>query len=251
MKKKLTVIQALLLCVFLICAAYLSKYFYDLNSARQNFDELRKEVRAKTPEDASGAYEEEYAEDGVLVQYDELYQKNNDFRGWLTIPDTTIDYPVVKSTDNEFYLNRDFYKNKQPSGIPFIDYECGDDSLNLIIYAHNMKDGSMFSSLSKYTDKNFLDSHNVIKYDTLTEYTEYEIFAVLRTTIGAQNEFKYHEYASLTDEEMYNEYISKVKALSVHKTDITPEFGERLLTLSTCAYNTQNERLVVVARKKN
>ncbi len=250
-KKKLTVIQALLLCVFLVCAVYLGKYFYDLNSARQTFDELRKEVTAKTPEDASGAYEEEYAEDGVLVQYDELYQKNNDFKGWIKIDGTPVDYPVVKAKDNDFYLNRDFYKKKQSSGIPFIDYECSDDGLNTIIYAHNMKDGSMFAGLSKYTDKDFFTSHTVINYDTLTERGQYEIFSVFKTTVGSKNEFKYYDYANITNEERYNEYISKVKALSMQKSDITPVFGERLLTLSTCAYNTQNERLVVVARKKN
>ncbi|MBQ3472235.1 MAG: class B sortase, partial [Clostridia bacterium] len=105
--------------------------------------------------------------------------------------------------------------------------------------------------LSKYTDKDFFTSHTVINYDTLTERGQYEIFSVFKTTVGSKNEFKYYDYANITNEERYNEYISKVKALSMQKSDITPVFGERLLTLSTCAYNTQNERLVVVARKKN
>lgn len=250
-KKTLTVIQALLICVFLACAVYLGKYFYDLSSARKSYDDIRKEVQSKIPRDASGAYEEKVSDDGVFVQYEELYMQNSDFRGWITISDTGIDYPVVQGDDNEYYLNRDLHKNKQSSGIPFIDCDCAENSQNIIIYAHNMKDGSMFAPMSKYTDKSFFTAHNIILFDTLTEHRSYEIFSVFRTTVGSENEFKYNEYADIEDEDTYNEYIAKAKSLSMHKSDITPAFGEQLMTLSTCAYNTQNERLVVVARKKN
>ena len=246
-RRLLTGAQVLLLLVFLCCAAYIGKYVYDLHHANTEYEELRREVAEAV--DASGAYEKHDAntESGEVVSEAPdptamLIGKNSDYAGWITIPGTSVDYPVVRTEDNDFYLKRDFYKNKSASGVPFIDCECTPESLNTIIYAHNMKDGSMFAPIAKFADKSFFDAHTRIIYGG-----EYKAFAVFRTSVGSDNEFFYRDYSDLTDEYMYNEYVNGVIDRAVCKSGDTPAFGDRLLTLSTCAYNSENERIVVAA----
>lgn len=250
-KRAITVIQVLLIFVFLGCAGYVGKYFYDAHNAQKQFEELSETVMENAPAvDATGGYEEKYAENGMLLQYYELYSQNNDMVGWLKIKDTVIDYPVVQAKDNEYYLHRDFYKNNQFSGIPFLDYESVEASKNKIIYAHNMKNGTMFATVAKYDDEEFYKAHRTITYDTVYERGEYDIISVFRTTVGSKTEFKYYEYADMETEEEFDEYVRRVKALSIHATNTMPSYGDTLLTLSTCAYHTSNERIVIVARKR-
>lgn len=248
-KKILTLIQVLLILFIVVCCIFVGKYFYDCKNAQAEYENLQNVVDKYPRVDASGNYIEERDDNGILLSYSNLYEQNNDMVGWIKIYDTKIDYPVVRGKDNEYYIHRDFSKNSQYSGIPFMDYESQDISSNYIIYAHNMKDGSMFADLLKYEDKSFYDSHNTIIFDNLYERGEYQILGVFTTKVGADNEFRYHDYANITDGEKFSEYIKKVKELSCYDTGITAEYGDKLITLSTCAYHTSNERFVVVAKK--
>lgn len=248
-KKMLAVIQVLLVLVFVACGGYIAKYLYDTHHAQDEYTELRQLVAQAQQEDASDGYTDKLAENGMLEKYYKLYKTNNHMTGWIKIENTKIDYPVVQYTDNEYYLHKDFYNKYQYSGIPFLDYQSK-DTMNDIIYAHNMKDGSMFAALAEYEKQEFYDEHKLIKYDTLYDTGKYEIMAVFTTKVGSKNEFKYHEYADITTKERFDEYADKVKSLSKYDTGVTAEFGDKLLTLSTCAYHTSNERIVVVARKK-
>ena len=248
-KKKLAVIQALLFFVFIICAAFIAKYFYDAHKANAGFDELRNEITSEE-NDNNGATEEKRADNGMLESYFGLYSRNSDFAGWISVPDTRIDYPVMRCGDNEYYLHRNFDREYQFAGIPFLDCQSVDNSLNSLIYAHNMKDGSMFAAIARYEDKDFYNSHKIIKFDSLYERGEYEIIAAFSTKVGSKNEFMYHLYADIEDETRFNEYVAKSKELSFYDTGVNAEWGDRLLTLSTCAYHTSNERFVVVARRK-
>lgn len=250
-KKKLAVIQALLILVFICCGGYIGKYFYDLHKAEKGYDELKRIVDSHTSVDASDNYIVKRAENGMLEQYYELYNQNNDMAGWIRIPDTAVDYPVVRYSDNEYYLHKNFEKKYQFSGIPFLDYQCNENSQNSIIYAHNMKNGSMFAALAKFEKRDFYENHKKIIYDTLYDKGEYEIISAFTTKVGSKNEFKYYEYADIEDEQRFKEYVDKVKSLSFYDTCVNAEYGDRLLTLSTCAYHTSNERFVVVARKHN
>lgn len=101
--KKLAVIQALLILVFICCGGYIGKYFYDLHKAEKGYDELKRIVDSHTSVDASDNYIVKRAENGMLEQYYELYNQNNDMAGWIRIPDTAVDYPVVRYSDNEYY----------------------------------------------------------------------------------------------------------------------------------------------------
>lgn len=104
-----------------------------------------------------------------------LFAENSECIGWLCIPDTAIDYPVMYTPNApQKYLRRNFYGEYSQSGVPFLDYRCNPDSGNLLIYGHNMKNGTMFSDLKKYLDADFLDSHQTIELqigDNLYRYT--------------------------------------------------------------------------------
>ena len=129
-KKRLTVIQVLLILIFVGCCGYLGKYFYDSHKAESGFDQLKKVVEKTERADATDGYIDKRADNGMLESYYSLYQQNNDMVGWIKIPDTPVDYPVVKYSDNEFYLHKNFNKEYQFSGIPFLDYQSNDESVN-------------------------------------------------------------------------------------------------------------------------
>lgn len=247
MKKKTgTVIQITALAVFLCCAFCLGVYYYNGYESNKEFVELR-----KTVEDAADG--EERAENGMLLCYYELYQQNNDMAGWIKIADTKIDYPVVKSADNnEFYLHKNFEKEYQYCGIPFMDHQCDAEkpSDNVIIYAHNMKDGSMFATLLDYENEEFLRAHKTIEFDSLYERGKYEVIYAFCTKPGKQNYLAYCEFIDAGNQEDFYEFIDEIKKLAFYKDEENaPEYGDKLLTLSTCSYNTANERFVVIAKK--
>lgn len=256
-KKTAAVIQIAAIAVFLCCAVCIGLYYYASYASDRGFEELREEVAAVSPEEAAAvlpeASEEPRAENGMLAGYYELYQKNSDMVGWIKIDGTKIDYPVVKGADNEFYLHKNFDKEYQYCGIPFADYQCDvekpDD--NIVIYAHNMKDGSMFAALLKYADTDFLNEHKTIIFDTLYERGEYELAYVLRTKPDKKEYINYCEFINAGGAEEFDEFIARAgKAALYADTENTPVYGDKLLTLSTCSYNTSNERLVVIAKKK-
>ena len=110
-KKRLTVIQVLLILIFVGCCVYLGKYFYDSHKAESGFDELKKVVEKTERADATDGYIDKRADNGMLECYYSLYQQNNDMVGWIKIPDTPVDYPVVKYSDNEFYLHKNLIRN--------------------------------------------------------------------------------------------------------------------------------------------
>ena len=106
--------------------------------------------------------------------------------GWIKVEDTKIYYPVMQSIDEpNFYLKHGFDKDYTDYGCPYIQENCDVEkpSDNLVIYGHNMKDGSMFSGLMKFRDKDFWEKHKTISFDTLTDHYEYEVVAVFKTVV--------------------------------------------------------------------
>lgn len=251
-KKTGTVIQIICLMIFIVCGIYLGKYFYNSYTAQNELSELQEIVEANTPEKVAEPQAELRAENGMLMSYYDLYAKNSDMAGWIKIPDTKINYPVMHTEgSNEEYLHKNFEKQYQYCGLPFMDYQCEGDkpSDNIIVYAHNMKDGSMFAGLSKYENRDFYDNHSEIYFDTLYERGKYEVMYVFRTKIGSEKEFKYYEFINAGSVEEFDEFIKTAQSLSIFGNQKSAEYGDKLLTLSTCSYNTSNERLVVIAKK--
>lgn len=239
MKRILTVIELLFLVVAILAAGYIGFYIYQTRTARADFAELANSI----PKDV----EEEY-EGGFIKAYKELYDKNNDFKGWLKIPGTSINYPVVQAKDNDFYMHRNFNMKYQYCGIPFMDYQCtiNPESTNLIIYAHNMKDGSMFAPLLKYKDKEYYKEHNRIIFNSIYKKAEYDIVSVMQVKA---DDFPYHTFINSDNEREFNSFINDIKGLSLYNTNTDVKFSDKLLTLSTCSYNVKNERMVIIAKR--
>lgn len=256
MKNKKWVTNAILLVLILVfigCGLYLFRYFWNARQAENELGELQQIKSESMNEDISELQTTEgYT---IMKQYRKLYQKNKDLIGWVTVKNTKIDYPVMQTKNNsEYYLHRNYKKKEDVNGLPFLDAKCDveDPNSNLMVYGHHMKSGLMFAHLEDFEDKSFYEKHKEIQFDTLYEKRKYEVVAVFRSKIYKEDEnvFKYYRYGGPLSEKQYNTYIKNCLKMSVHKTGVTPQYGEQLLTLVTCAYHTEEGRFVVVARRK-
>lgn len=189
----------------------------------------------------------------ILPRFLELSQKNPDLAGWLTIPGTRIDYPVMYSPDEpERYLHANFDVDYSFAGLPFLDAACDPESGNRIIYAHNMLDGSMFRTLLKYQQKDFWQRNPVISFSTLYEEQEYEVVAAFYDKVYKKTDtnFKFYQFYDTSDQSRFDEAMAYYREHALYDTGVTAQCGDELITLVTCAYQTENGRFVVVARKK-
>ena len=192
----------------------------------------------------------------VIGKYADLYLKNKDLIGWVTVDGTRIDYPVMQTQDDpEFYLHRNFDKEYTASGTPFMDAlsDIFVPTSNFLVYGHHMKNGTMFKDLLKYDDKEFYQKHRTFRFDTIYKGGQgtYQVIAAGYSKIYPESSyaFKYYQYAGMTTEDSFNEYIEGVKRISAYDTGETAAFGDQLVTLSTCAYHTENGRFFVVGRR--
>lgn len=187
----------------------------------------------------------------ILPDYAELFLENSDMVGWISIQDTNINYPVMQSKDEpNFYLKHGFDKAYSDYGCPYIQENCDVKlpSDNLIVYGHHMNNGSMFANLTKFEDKDFWENHKTIEFNTLTDKQEYEIVAVFKTVAYSEEGFRYYDFVNAESAKDFDSYIAKCKELSLYDTKVNVEYGDKLITLSTCEYSRQNGRLVVVAK---
>lgn len=197
---------------------------------------------------------EEVKTDGVLPEYAELHRKNEDLIGWIRIPNTKINYPVMQTKDDmEYYLYRDFDGDDDVNGLPFLDARCdiNKPTTNMLIYGHSMNSGAMFAGLADYKDYEFFKDHSTIYFDTIQEHGEYEVVAVFQSRVAYVDEvtFRYYNFIQADTEEEFDSFISAVEQLSYYDTGNHAEYGDRLLTLSTCDKEITDGRLVVLARK--
>ena len=185
-----------------------------------------------------------------------LQKENADVKGWIKIDDTIIDYPILQTTDNEYYLKHNYKKEESKYGSIYLKNECDikNNNSNLIIYGHNMKDDQMFNCLLKYENKDFFDNHQKIKIATDNEENEYSIISVFKSRVFYQDEddvFRYYNYINFEDENQYNEYVDNCKKIQLYDTGLSAKYGEQLVTLITCEYSQENGRMVVVAKKSS
>lgn len=186
-------------------------------------------------------------------QYTELYEMNEDFFGWLTVEGTDINYPVMHTPDNpEKYLHTAFDGSSSKSGVPFIDGDYREGDGIMTVYGHNMKNGSIFASLLRYNDPSFCALHPEIILGTRYENREYRIFAAFYTEIYPKSRtgvFRYYDLDGTDTEEGFEKYISSCARLSIYGGEELPEFGDEVILLSTCAYNSENGRFVVLGKR--
>lgn len=190
----------------------------------------------------------------LLREYASIYLMNTDTVGWMYIEGTKINYPVMQTPDREnYYLRRNFSREDSAHGCLYVREVCDVNapSDNLTIYGHRMKDGSMFAPLQEYQDKAFWEKHSTIQFDTLTEHHTYEIFSVFRTTASVGQGFEYHQFVDAEDEGDFDDFVATCKQLALYDTGVDAQYGDKLITLSTCEYSQTNGRLVVVAKRIN
>ncbi len=187
----------------------------------------------------------------AFEKYAAVYKQNNDFVGWISIEGTNIDYPVMQTVDTpNYYLKRNFDKQYSDYGVPYVQENCDlEFSDNCVLYGHHMNNGTMFSDLCKYADEDFYREHKTIRFDTLSDFGEYEVIAAFKTAAYSEQGFKYYHFTLADSAEDFDTYIAKCKELSLYDTGVTAEYGDRLITLSTCEYSRPNGRMVVVAKQ--
>ena len=243
------------------------------------------EITEEEPEDTTPepGFKAVYREDGVIdllkshvqtmddapmtSEMQELYDMNPDTIGWLSIDDTVIDYVVMQTPeDEEYYLDRDFQGNYSAYGCLLADTDSqigsgteennyADGSIpctNIIIHGHNMRNGSMFGDLDLYRKQDYEKEHSIIKFSSLYEEREYEICAVFLSQVYEKTRtdvFKYYKFFQADTEEEFDDFYNNIKKLSLYDTGVTAEFGDEFITLSVCAYHTENGRLVVVGKR--
>ncbi len=187
-------------------------------------------------------------ENGWLAGMQEV---NSDLAAWLRIPYTNIDYPVMQTEeDNDFYMNHDFMGKEQNHGTPFLDFNCDiENSENLIIYGHHMKDETMFQNLMKYKEPEFCENNGQIFFSIPERTFEYKVHTVMIISREEAEDFPYYKYIDLSDNDTYREYLKKCGEYSVWTSREEVRDGTPLLTLSTCEYSKGDGRLVVIASR--
>ena len=200
------------------------------------------------------ALEKKSEEELRLEKYASLHEQNPDMIGWIRIEGTHIDYPVMqRAGDNEYYLRRNFNEDYSFLGTPFLDIRStlSPASDNWLIYGHNSLDEQMFSELLKYKDAAFYEKHPTIQFDLIDELQTFEIIAVFQSQVFLQEEntFKYYQFFDAQNEAEMNDFLQNIKALSLYEIKTEASYGDQLLTLSTCRFDAENGRFVVVAKK--
>lgn len=184
----------------------------------------------------------------------ELYAENPEIVGWIKIDGTKVDYPVMHTPDDpEKYLYLDFNGKYKKAGTLFIDAKCSMDpeSDDLIIYGHNMKNGTMFRTLMSYKKKSYWQAHPTISFSTLYEERTYEIIAAFYDRVYKKGDtcFKFYQFIDPETSAEFNEAIAYYQKKSLYDTGVTARYGDSLITLVTCSYHTTNGKFVVVARE--
>ncbi len=190
----------------------------------------------------------------MMLKVIELQKQNSDIVGWLQIEGTNINYPVLQGEDNSYYMTHTYNKEYSRNGSIFLDkdYNWELPSANLLMYGHNNKNGTMFEELMNYKEESYYKEHTKIKFITNNEEAEYEIIAAFLSRVYYKNEkdvFRYYYFINAENEQQFNEYVQNSKKDSLYDTGITAQYGDQLLTLSTCSYHTEDGRFAVVAKK--
>lgn len=258
MKKEILIVLSVVLVVVIVgCGLWLAYYTVDSQHQKQTYETLAKDFLLEEPKSSLSLAEEDSPEQASTTQESvviltaapprhdlaALQAENSDCVGWLTIPDTTVDYPVVWTpADPEHYLRRDFYGNSASGGTPFLDgrNQARAEGQNLILYGHNMLDGTMFKPVLQYLTPNFRQTHQDIYLELGGAQYRYQVIAALETNTRSPM----YVYTGLSDSTEMEDF----RAMLLEETGVEaiPQ-AEGYLTLSTCGDWGGNSRVLVIA----
>ena len=243
------IILVALIIVFIFGIGYICYYFYNSYKDKKDNTNILENVVIDNTEITEEKTER-------MLQLEELQKENEEIIGWLEIEGTNINYPVCKGADNDFYLTHNYKKEKATGGALFLDkgFDLINGSSNYLIYGHRNTKGLMFEDLMKYTKEDFYKEHTKIKFTTNKDDSVYEIMSIFYSRVYYKSEkdvFRYYYFVNAENEEQYNEFVNNAKKASIYDTCVTANYGDQLLTLSTCEYSQEDGRFVIVAKKVN
>lgn len=242
-KLKKKVVNSIYNILILICViGFITTLFIILRDhqsfqlADQNYQEIRDLRIISNQNDSIG---------NTSIDFESLSKINPDIIGWIGFEGLEIDYPVVQTKDNEFYLNHLFSLEKNKLGAIFVDYRNKSDlsDRNTIIYGHNMKNGSMFSSLTNYKSQDYYDANPDILLVTKEKKYRVDFFAGL-VVDGSYESVRF----SLSDEDDFNQYINSLEDMSTFKSSVIVGPQDRIISLVTCSYEYNNARYALYGK---
>ena len=262
-KPLLAILCFLLSAVVVFCGVQIRQEYKNRQKDIDTFTELAELAEIKEPdepketaepdsddvgEDTDAEKESEVSAPVIRHDIPLLMSQNADCIGWITIDDTAVDYPVMHTPDwPQKYLRMNFYQQYSDSGVPFLDYRCTVESDNLIIFGHNMRNGTMFSSLREYLNDGRLSSNPTILLETEDGAHEFTIFAVA----CVDKLDSWYSFIDAESEDAFNEAVQRVIQNAYYTNGDAPVYGDRLLTLSTCYGSTRSSRLIIIAKEEN
>ena len=253
-KRVKKVIYILLVIVFLVSIIYIINYFINIEKSKTEIEDIRKIM------DNNSEIKEENNTPSEKTNYKienlkKIREQNNEIIAWINIEGTEINYPILQTDNNEYYITKNYKKQYDMNGSIFLDYRYNLEkpSDNFLVYGHNNNNGLMFDNLLEYEDESYYKMHPIINLTTLEEDETYKIIAVFKSKAYEKienNEFIYYNYVDFEKDEQYYDYIEKCKERSLYKIENNINYREKLLTLSTCEYSRDNGRFVILAIKK-
>ena len=250
------IINIILVAIIIVCLSIIGYKYYNYNKD----DKLNSEIQDLQPvineasdldNNSSGENDgQDQSKEGNYVNSaneEELKSINSDYKMWIQIENTNINYPVVQGSDNDYYLKHNFRKESNISGTVFVESANDiDNDKNIILYGHNMRNGTMFNNITNYKEESFFNEDNKINIIMNNTLYEYEVFSVyvknvseVNLAIGFANEDEFINYA-------YNQADE-----SIYKNDVDFSAEDNLITLVTCSYEFTDARTIVVARRCN
>lgn len=244
MRKVVTIVLVCVLAAVACVSGYkIFQIMSEYRAGETTYDDLKVYVSTTATEDKKT----DARPQKPIINFDELSDINSDVVAWIKLDNSVIDYPVVQCGDNDYYLEHLFNKQVNSSGCIFLDYRNSSDftNRNSVIYGHHMKNGSMFSAITKYKEQSFFDEHPVFQLYTPDSSYEVEIFAgyVADVQDSAWN-------TDFADDAGFEKWIDEQIQKSLFKSNIKPTASDRIVTLSTCSYEFDNARFVVFGKIK-
>ncbi len=242
-RKKLSKFGKLLLDIIIVAAlgvACFSGYqlyreYSERKTGRDSYKALKKIEKSSSVDE----------DDSFSINYEELKGINGDFKGWIRLPDSNIDYPFVQTNNNEYYLNHLFNGEVNHFGCVFIDmYNAPDFSdRNTVLYGHHMLDGTMFADVENYKQQSYYDAHKAL--EIYTEAQNYYVYPVAGYLTDGQDAYVRTEFADDTD---FMNYVNGFVTQSTFQSEETIEASDRMVMLSTCSYDVSDGRFVLIGK---
>ena len=238
------ILMCVLAIVFCVSAFHFGKAFLEYRKGDKVYENAMEFViEADTPVEVKDetSMKRTYTE----IDFAGMRAVNEDVIGWIQIPGTKINYPIVQGSDNDYYLNHTVSGEENSGGAIFMDCAISDqfDDKNAIIYGHNLKSGAMFSRLNRYARKSFWNANRYIYITTPFGVDTYEVFSAYQTTADADI-----YYYGFGEDQYYQDYLNRITSYSIFNAGIPLGVDDTIITLSTCANDT-TQRFIVHAKK--